>query len=374
MNRVQIIDKIDTNKELLFNEIEYLYHHFPLSNLMFLAHQKRLQIHQNNKVSWQIDRNVNIGNECISGCKFCAFHTTYKSSDAFNTSMEEYATKIEEMFRLGGSQILLQGGLHPKNGLQFYIDLFSSLKSKYPNLKLHALGPPEIAHIARLEKLDYITVLKKLVEAGLDSLPGAGAEILVDSVRKKLSPGKPNTQAWLDVMENAHQLNLTTSATMVFGHIETLQERIEHLLKIRDLQKKSLEKYGTGFMAFILWPMRLNQEQLQLSIFRGVQFPSLMECLRMIALSRIVLYNIPNIQTSWLSMGISAAQLSLYGGANDMGSIMIEENVISKVNSEETTVTTAKTLKQAIIEAGFEPWLRNQKYQNVEKSNHRINN
>lgn len=362
MNKSDIILKITSNKELQYSDIEYIYYHFPLSELMYLADEKRMEIHPNNKVSWQIDRNINIGNECIAGCKFCAFHTTYKADNAYTTQLPDYYQKIEEMFTLGGDQILLQGGLHPKYGLQFYTDLFQCLKIKFPALKLHALGPPEIAHIARIEKTDYKTVLQKLVEAGLDSLPGAGAEILSDNVRKKLSPGKPDSNQWIEVMREAHALNLTTSATMVFGHIETVEERILHLLKIRNLQQESLNKGLKGFLAFILWSMHLNEEQKKLPVFQKFSPCSSSEYLRMVAISRIVLGNIPNIQTSWLSVGIPVAQLSLYGGANDMGSIMIEENVVSKVKNTSKTVTTPEILQKAIIDAGFQPWLRTQDY------------
>ncbi|MDR1169876.1 MAG: CofH family radical SAM protein, partial [Prevotellaceae bacterium] len=264
----------------------------------------------------------------------------------------------EELFRRGGNQLLLQGGLHPGYGLEFYCSLFRELKAKYPDLKLHALGPPEIAHIARIEKKSYRLVLEELVKSGLDSLPGAGAEILSDRVRKELSPGKPDVKAWIDVMHEAHALNLPTSATMMFGHIETLSERIEHLLLIRDLQDK--RPAGTcGFLAFICWPVQsAGTRMAKKHVIRPVS-PS--EYVRMVAISRIALVNINNIQASWLTVGKDTAQICLHSGANDFGSIMIEENVVSAAGASHRF--DAKGIQDAIREAGFDPWLRNQKYE-----------
>jgi len=223
------------------------------SDLMWVANSLR-QIHKPGKVvTWMIDRNVNITNICISGCTFCNFHRKINGEGTYTTTMEDYQEKIEQMIELGGSQLLLQGGMHPHYGLKFYTDLFSELKRKYPTVKLHALGPPEVVHIARKERRSYREVLEKLVEAGLDSLPGAGAEILCDRIRKEISPGKASAQEWLDVMKEAHQLNMLTSATMMFGHIETSMERMEHLVKLRDLQAKK-PTGSPGFKAFIAWP------------------------------------------------------------------------------------------------------------------------
>lgn len=346
---------------LTHDEALLLYESAPLAKLMNMANQLR-QLHVPGKgVSWQIDRNVNITNVCISGCKFCTFHCGLQSEKAYTTTLDEYAQKIEELFAKGGDQLLLQGGLHPKYGLDFYETLFRQLKQKFPTLKLHALGPPEVAHIAKLESLSYRETLQRLVAAGLDSLPGAGAEILVDHVRKTLSPGKPNVQAWLDVMREAHRMGLPTSATMMFGHIETRAERIQHLLLIRDLQsEKPANTYG--FLSFICWPAQLENVA-QNPVFVNIKKVSTEEYIRTVAIARIVLHNVPNIQASWLTVGKSTAQLCLWAGANDFGSIMIEENVVSSAGASHKF--DAEGIQAAIREAGYEPWLRNQRYEKV---------
>jgi cyclic dehypoxanthinyl futalosine synthase len=361
MNAEQLYHKAATLQYLDSDELLALYKNAPLSILMFIADAVRRKKHPDNKVSWQIDRNVNITNVCIAGCSFCNFSCKLHDIDkSYTTTIEEYLPKIDELFEKGGEQLLLQGGLHPKYGLDFYCTLFRQLKSKYPKLKLHALGPPEVAHIARLEKTGYRQVLEALIKAGLDSLPGAGAEILDDRVRKKLSPAKPDAQAWLDVMHEAHLLNLPTSATMMFGHIETVEERIAHLLKIRDLHDRRPAGHY-GFLAFIPWPVQLKGTRLsQQHVLPQV---TASEYIRMLAICRIALVNIDNIQASWLTVGKETAQICLYAGANDFGSIMIEENVVSSAGA--SNKFDAANIQQAIRDAGFEPWLRNQKYEPV---------
>ncbi|MDR1347493.1 MAG: CofH family radical SAM protein [Prevotellaceae bacterium] len=341
------------------NELIQIYRFTSTGELMFVGNQLRQMHVMKEGVSWQIDRNVNITNVCISGCRFCSFHCKpHETEKSYTTTMDEYCRKIEELIKLNGDQLLLQGGLHPDYGLNFYTNLFSKLKKSYPNIKLHALGPPEIAHIAKKEKKSYREILEKLIEAGLDSLPGAGAEILCDRVRKQISPAKPDSRAWLDVMREAHKFNLPTSATMVFGHIETLEERIEHLLKIRDLQDEK-SKTAYGFLAFICWPMQLGGTKLGEKT--GNKITTIDEYIRTVAISRIALNNIRNIQASWLTAGKDAAQIALHSGANDMGSIMIEENVVSATGTVNTF--DANGIQSAIREAGFTPWLRNQKYE-----------
>ncbi len=272
--------------------------------------------------------------------------------------MEEYRPKVERMLELGGDQLLLQGGLHPKLGVEFYEGLFRSLKSEYPSVRLHALGAPEVAHIARISRLGYEDTLVRLRDAGLDSLPGAGAEILVDRVRRAISPAKPDVEAWLEVMRIAHRLNMPTSATMMYGHIETPQERIEHLIKIRDLQAE-VPSGNWGFIAFIPWIFYSHGTQLEKS---GVESHfSATEYIRLIALSRLMLNNITNIQASWLTVGCETAQVALHSGANDFGSIMIEENVVSSAGAKYKF--DAEGIQSAICEAGFTPKLRNQLYQ-----------
>ncbi|MDA3952422.1 MAG: dehypoxanthine futalosine cyclase [Bacteroidales bacterium] len=347
---------------LTIDEGLLLYNDAPLEELIFVGSQLR-QIQKPDKiVTWQIDRNINITNACISQCKFCNFYKKPNDKGVYVTSIDEYKTKIEELFRLGGNQILLQGGLHPKLKLDFYTNLFSDLKSLYPNLKLHALGPPEIVHLARLEKKSYKEILEALINSGLDSLPGAGAEILCDRVRKSISPGKANSQQWLDVMREAHKLNMLTSATMMFGHVETKRERIEHLIAIRNVQSEKPES-SPGFLAFIPWPFQDEDTFLQKELGITNQISS-EEYIRTIAISRIMLSNVKNIQASWLTVGKDVAQVCLHAGANDFGSIMIEENVVSSAGAD--FKFDAEGIQNAIRESGFSPQLRNQKYEFVE--------
>jgi cyclic dehypoxanthinyl futalosine synthase len=329
------------------------------AELMYVGHQLRQQQVPGNTVTWIIDRNSNTTNVCIANCKFCNFYRRPGHEESYITSIEEYRQKIDELFALGGEQLLLQGGHHPDLGLDFYVQLFRQLKALYPNLKLHALGPPEIAHITKLEKSTHIEVLSALKAAGLDSLPGAGAEILSDRVRRLISKGKCGGQEWLDVMRAAHKIKLTTSATMMFGHIETNLERMEHLVAMRQVQSEKPED-SKGFIAFIPWPFQ-DEDTILKRLKRARNTVTGDEYVRMIALSRIMLPNIPNIQASWLTVGKQVAQLCLHAGANDFGSIMIEENVVSAAGARFRF--TAQGIQDAIREAGFRPQLRNQQYE-----------
>ena len=344
---------------LSIEEGVYLYHHAPLTELMFLADELRKKQVPHGKVTWQIDRNVNTTNVCIANCKFCNFYRIPGHPEAYITDIDTYKRKIEETFAWGGDQLLLQGGHHPELGLKFYVDLFSELKQLYPTLKLHTLGPPEVAHITKLEKSTHREVLVALQAAGMDSLPGAGAEILVDRVRRLISKGKCGAQEWLDIMHEAHKLNITTSATMMFGHVETIEERFEHLVKIREVQSRKPAD-AKGFLAFIPWTFQ--DVDTLLARIRGVHnLTTAEEYVRMIALSRIMLPNVKNIQASWLTVGKETAQLCLNAGANDFGSIMLEENVVSAAGAPHRF--TSKSIQAAIREAGFEPQLRNQQYE-----------
>ena len=336
----------------------YLFENAPTTDLMFVANELRKIQVPGNKVTWIIDRNANTTNVCTANCKFCNFFRIPGHKEAYITSIEEYTKKIEETLKYGGEQLLLQGGHHPDLGLKFYCDLFRELKKKFPVIKLHALGPPEIAHISKLEGKSHKEVLEQLTQAGLDSLPGAGAEILDDRVRRMISKGKCGAQEWLDVMRKAHKLNITTSATMMFGHIETLLERFEHLVKIREVQSEKPEK-ANGFLAFIAWPFQDDGTLLKRvkGITNNVTGD---EYIRMVALSRIMLPNVKNIQASWLTVGKTVGQTCLHAGANDFGSIMIEENVVSAAGAPHRF--TSKTIQEAIREAGYEPQLRDQKY------------
>ncbi len=344
---------------LSIDEGIYLYHHAPIADLTYVANELRKIQVPHGKVTWQIDRNVNTTNVCIANCKFCNFFRRPGHEESYITDIETYKRKIEETFRYGGDQLLLQGGHHPDLGLAFYANLFRELKTLYPTLKLHSLGPPEIAHVAKLEGMAHIDVLRALKEAGLDSLPGAGAEILNDRVRRLISKGKCGGKEWLDVMRAAHQIDLPTSATMMFGHIETIGERFEHLVWIREVQaERPLGTYG--FVAFIPWPFQ--DDGTLLKRLRGItNNVTGEEYIRMIALSRIMLPNIKNIQASWLTVGKRVAQLCLHAGANDFGSIMIEENVVSAAGAPHRF--TSQSIQDAIRAAGFQPQLRTQKYE-----------
>lgn len=358
MNVEELCQKALRFEFLSQEEGVYLFHHAPLSVLQFVAHAMR-KIHvPHGKVTWQIDRNVNTTNVCIANCKFCNFYRVPGHPESYITDIDTYQKKIEETIRYGGDQLLLQGGHHPELGLKFYADLFRELKSRFPDIRLHALGPPEIAHIAKLEKCTHREVLQELQSAGLDSLPGAGAEILNDRVRHLVSNGKCGGQEWLDVMREAHRLHITTSATMMFGHVETIEERFEHLVWIREVQSEKPET-AKGFLAFIPWTFQ-DVDTLLAKIRRAKNDTTAEEYIRMLALSRMMLPNIINIQASWLTVGKSVAQVCLHSGANDFGSIMLEENVVSAAGAPHRF--TYKSIQDAIREAGFEPRLRDQEY------------
>jgi cyclic dehypoxanthinyl futalosine synthase len=331
----------------------------PLAELMYIADELRKKQVPYGKVTWQIDRNVNTTNVCIANCKFCNFYRIPGHEQAYITDLDTYRRKIEETLRWGGDQLLLQGGHHPDLGLHFYTSLFRQLKEWYPRLKLHTLGPPEVAHICKLEKMSHHEVLTALKMAGMDSLPGAGAEILSDRVRRLISKGKCGAGEWLAIMGEAHKLHITTSATMMFGHVETLLERFEHLVKIREVQSRKPAD-AKGFLAFIPWTFQ--DVDTLLAKIRGVHnLTTPEEYIRMIAMSRIMLPNIKNIQASWLTVGKETAQICLHAGANDFGSIMLEENVVSAAGAPHRF--TSKSIQKAILEAGFEPQLRNQQYE-----------
>lgn len=358
MNTDSLLNRALAFEFLTAQEGQFLYENVPTVELMYVANELRKIQKPDGKVTWQIDRNVNTTNACIANCKFCNFFRPPGHKEVYVTKIEDYKTKIEDTLRYGGDQLLLQGGHHPDLGLEFYTDLFSELKTLYPNVRLHALGPPEVAHICKLEGKSHTEVLSALKISGMDSLPGAGAEILNDRVRRLISRGKCTGQEWLDVMRSAHQLDITTSATMMFGHIETLEERFEHLVWLREVQAEKPDD-ADGFLAFIPWPFM--DDGTLLKRLRGIQNNvSADEYLRMIAISRIILPNIKNIQASWLTVGKETAQLCLHGGANDFGSIMIEENVVSAAGAPHRF--TYKSIQESIRKAGFEPQLRSQDY------------
>jgi cyclic dehypoxanthinyl futalosine synthase len=359
MNGAQLLDKALAFQFLSIEEGVFLYENASLTELMYVADELRKKQVPHGKVTWQIDRNLNTTNVCVANCKFCNFYRIPGHKEAYITDMDTYRVKIAETIKYGGDQLLLQGGHHPELGLDFYTSIFRQIKAEFPTIKLHTLGPPEVAHICKLEKKSHFEVLSALKEAGMDSLPGAGAEILVDRVRRLISKGKCGADEWLAIMHEAHKLGITTSATMMFGHVETVEERFEHLVKIREVQARKPED-AKGFLAFIPWTFQ--DVDTLLTKIRGVHnLTTAEEYVRMIALSRIMLPNVKNIQASWLTVGKQTAQLCLNAGANDFGSIMIEENVVSAAGAPHRF--TYKTIQDAIREAGFEPQLRNQQYE-----------
>jgi cyclic dehypoxanthinyl futalosine synthase len=366
MHLMPIYDKALGLIPLSTEEGVALYTRAPVEELMFVANKLRQLHNPENVAGWMIDRNVNLTNICFSQCSFCNFCRKKGSPDAYITTIDDYITKIDELYSLGGDQLLLQGGMNPDLGISFYCDLFRNLKKLYPSIKLHALGPPEIVFLAKKERLSFSDVLSKLIEAGLDSLPGAGAEILSDRVRKIVSPAKATSEEWLEVMREAHKFNLPTSATMMYGHIETIQERIEHLIRLRDLQEDKPENHY-GFITFIPWPFQdkgtvLSEKYGIKSSYTGPDY------IRMIAVSRIILNNIKNIQASILTVGKDIGMLSLHSGANDLGSIMIEENVVSAAGASNRF--NANEMQEIIKEAGFIPGRRNQKYEFINPPQH----
>jgi len=359
MNLQTLYDKALHAEYLSIEEGIFLFEESPLTDLMFIADSLRKRAVPHGKVTWQIDRNVNTTNVCVANCKFCNFYRIPGHPESYITDMPTYRKKIEETLRYGGDQLLLQGGHHPELGIDFYADIFRQIKKEFPKIKLHTLGPPEIAHICKVSKISHSAALIALREAGMDSLPGAGAEILVDRVRRLISKGKCGADEWLAIMHEAHKLHITTSATMMFGHVETLRERFEHFVKIRDVQAKKPSD-AKGFLAFIPWTFQ--DVDTLLTRIRGVQnLTTPEEYIRTIAISRIMLPNVINIQASWLTVGIQTAQICLHAGANDFGSIMIEENVVSAAGAPHRF--TYRTIQNAIREAGFEPQLRNQQYE-----------
>lgn len=354
-----LLQKAVAREFLTAEEGVFLFENAPTAALMLVGNALRQYHVPNNVVTWIIDRNSNTTNVCIANCKFCNFYRRPGHEEAYVTSLDEYRVKIQETFELGGEQLLLQGGHHPDLGLEYYTRLFKDLKQMFPNLNLHALGPPEVAHITKLEKSTHYEVLKALKEAGLDSLPGAGAEILDDRVRRLISKGKCGADEWLDVMRAAHKLDITTSATMMFGHIETNLERMQHYVKLRQVQSEK-PQHAKGFLAFIPWPF-MDEDTILKKLKRARNTCTGDEYVRMIAMSRIMLPNVVNVQASWLTVGKKIAQISLHAGANDFGSIMIEENVVSAAGA--AFRFTADGIQKAIEEAGFVPQLRNQQYE-----------
>jgi len=318
MSITDLSEQVVAGRRISADDALQLFHHAPLPLLGRLADEVRAKKHPRNVVTYIIDRNVNYTNVCVARCAFCAFYRPVGSTEGYVLGFEEIFRKIDETIALGGGQLLLQGGHNPDLPIDWYEDLFRSVKQRYPEFRLHALSPPEVIHLTRMTRQPVAAVIERLMAAGLDSIPGGGAEILVDRVRKILNCyNKATADEWLDVMRQAHRAGLRTTATMMYGHVETVEERIEHLTRLRDLQ----DEHG-GFTAFIAWSYQPEHTEL------GGHEATAMEYLRTLALARIVLDNFPSIQASWVTQGGKVGQLSLAYGANDMGSVMIEENVV----------------------------------------------
>jgi cyclic dehypoxanthinyl futalosine synthase len=328
-----------------------LYRHAPTHLLGHLADTIRRRRHPDRIVTYIIDRNVNYTNICVARCNFCAFYREVGSKDGYVLGFEEIFSKIDETIAVGGSQLLLQGGHNPDLPIGWYEDLFRAVKSRYPAFKLHALSPPEVLHISRLNHVPPVEVIRRLVDAGLDSIPGGGAEMLVDRVRKILNCyTKASSDEWLDIMRLAHGAGLRTTATMMYGTVETDQERIEHMMRLRDLQDET-----GGFTAFITWSYQPEHTEHGGYEATGVDY------LRTLALSRIVLDNIDNLQASWVTQGGKVGQLSLAFGANDMGSVMIEENVVRAAGASYCMDEVEIVVN--VEDAGFTPKRRNMHYE-----------
>jgi cyclic dehypoxanthinyl futalosine synthase len=327
-----------------------LYRHAPTHVLGHLADSIRARKHPDRIVTYIIDRNVNYTNVCVARCNFCAFYRPVGSSEGYVLGFDEIFRKIDETITVGGNQLLLQGGHNPDLPIGWYEDLFRAVKSRYPDFKLHALSPPEVLHISRLNQIPVPNVVERLVAAGLDSIPGGGAEILVDRVRKLLNCyGKASSDEWLGVMRAAHGAGLRTTATMMYGTVESDEERIEHLMRLRELQDET-----GGFTAFITWSYQPEHTE------RGGTEATGVDYLRTLAVSRIVLDNFENLQASWVTQGGKVGQLSLAYGANDMGSVMIEENVVRAAGASYCMDEVEIVVN--IEDAGFIPKRRNMHY------------
>ena len=348
---MNLADKVFNGERLTPDEALELYRAAPTHLLGRLADFVRARKHPDRVVTYIIDRNVNYTNVCVAKCNFCAFYRDVGSSEGYVLSFEEIFRKIDETIAVGGNQLLLQGGHNPDLPIEWYEDLFRAIKTKYPEFRLHALSPPEVIHISRLSHVSVRSVIDRLIAAGLDSIPGGGAEILADRVRKLLHCySKASADEWIDVMRHAHRAGLRTTATMMYGTVETEEERIEHLRRLRDLQDET-----GGFTAFITWSFQPEHTE------RGGVEATGVEYLRTLAIARIFLDNFDNLQASWVTQGGKVGQLSLAFGANDMGSVMIEENVVRAAGA--SYCMDEVEIVEKIEDAGFIPKRRNMHYE-----------
>src|SRR3989338_1321647 len=343
-----ILKKIENEKRLGFEDGVNLFKSKDLILLGRIADNIRQKLHPEKIVTFIVDRNINYTNICISRCHFCAFYRELGSPEAYLLSEEELYKKIKETLELGGTQILMQGGLHPDLGINFYEDMLKGIKNRF-KIHIHAFSPPEIIHIAGISHLAIKETLKRLKDAGLGSIPGGGAEILVEDLRKKISPVKCTAEEWLQVMREAHKIGLKSSATMMFGHIESYEDRVNHLLRIRKLQDET-----GGFIAFIPWTFQSANTKL------GGEPVSGFDYLKTLAISRILLDNFRNIQASWVTQGPKVAQIALSFGANDLGSTMIEENVVRAAGA--CYRMSREEMESLVKDCGFTPVQRDTFY------------
>jgi cyclic dehypoxanthinyl futalosine synthase len=353
-----LVEKVLAGERISAEDALELYN-LPLQELGALADHRRVMAKMdaydqrgNEIVTYIVERNINYTNVCNVYCKFCAFYRTERDSDHYVLGHEQIDQKIDELVSIGGIQILMQGGHHPKLGIDYYLDLLSHLREKYPQVNVHAFSPPEFNHFAEVFRMPLREVIVRFKEAGLGSIPGGGGEILVDRVRNRIAPLKCNTEQWLKVMEIAHAEGLRSSATMMFGHVETIADRIEHLERLRELQDRT-----GGFTAFICWTFQPENVVLKATPVGSAEY------LRTQALARIYLDNIENLQSSWVTQGPRIGQIALRFGANDYGSVMMEENVVSSAGT--TFRLTREEMERLISDAGYEPRARNNHYQLV---------
>ena len=350
MNLTALQGRIQEGGRLTPDEALFLYTEAPTFWLGQMADAVRARKHPGNVVTYIIDRNVNYTNVCVARCNFCAFYRPVGSGDGYVLGFDEIFRKIDETIAVGGVQLLLQGGHNPDLPLAWYEDLFRAVKTRYPDFRLHALSPPEVIHLSRLSRLAVPEVIDRLMAAGLDSIPGGGAEILVDRVRKLLNcHGKASADEWLDVMRHAHRAGLRTTVTMMYGTVESVEERIAHLVRVRELQDET-----GGFTAFITWSYQPEHTE------RGGAEATGLEYLRTLAIARLVLDNVDNLQASWVTQGGKVGQLSLAFGANDMGSVMIEENVVRAAGA--SYCMDEVEIVRNIEDAGFAAQRRNMHY------------
>jgi cyclic dehypoxanthinyl futalosine synthase len=352
----RVVEKVLDGERITAEDAMDLYQ-LPLGELGQLADKRRqiakaeaFQGRGNEIVTYIVDRNINYTNVCNVYCKFCAFYRTERDSDHYVLSHAEIDQKIDELVSIGGIQILMQGGHHPKLGIEYYLELLNHIREKYPQINIHAFSPPEFNHFAEVFRMPLREIILKFKEAGLGSIPGGGGEILVDRVRNRISPLKCDSDQWLEVMRIAHELGLNSSATMMFGHVETVEDRIEHLERLRVVQDQT-----GGFTAFICWTFQPENVVLKATPVGSAEY------LRMQALARIYLDNIENLQSSWVTQGPKIGQIALRFGANDFGSVMMEENVVSKAGT--SFRITRSEIEDLITESGFEPRTRNNWYE-----------